>query len=67
MLEAVEGSLDGVAVLIDLPGERRWPSAFASPALSAGDLVAALGNGVGDFELAQSGSGRVMGVRLIGE
>ncbi|EUA00625.1 his Kinase A domain protein [Mycobacterium kansasii 824] len=52
VFESVEASLDGVAVLVDPPGETWRSSAVGSLGLTAGDLIAALGNGVRDLHLA---------------
>lgn len=50
--------LNGVAVLVDSPGECRGAAAFASLGFVACDLVAAFGNGVGDLYPTQLCAGR---------
>jgi hypothetical protein len=48
LLEAVVAAFDGVAVLVDLGVEGRWPATGAAFGLAACDLVAAFGDGVPD-------------------
>jgi hypothetical protein len=67
LFESAEGPLHVVAELVSLGIEPRRPSARGSLRLTAGELVATLGDGVLDPLASQVGSRAGVGVRLVGQ
>lgn len=67
LLQLFAASFDAVAALVELLVERRWTATGTAAPESVGDLVSALGDGMGDVALPQSGADRLRAVPLVAD